>query len=394
MADRTKDIWNDDDGAGKAEWRSGPLRRFLVFFLALAAVLGVVLAAAYRDGTGFDVLRRYLNYGGSASSGEERYRYDSSPNSRFAVLGDQLVVLSENSLRLLNRDGGETWSAQVKMSVPALAQGGGRVAAYDIGGRSLYVLDQKGEVFRLETEEDEPLISAALNAKGILTVTAERRNAKGAVFAYDADMTQVMFDMTSGERFVTEARVSNDGNTLAAVRLGQENGVFVSNVVLYDLREAGEKEPFANYSIPNGLVLAAGEQDGRLVATCVACASYSGRLEASYDYGGTYLRSYSLGEEFTALLLNRYQAGNVGRLVTVDAEGAELGSLELHEEVRSLSAAGRYLAVLYTDRLVVYNENLQVYASLRGISGISSALMRPDGSALLISPESASQFLP
>ena len=397
MANRTKDIWNDDDGAGKAERRSGPLRRFLVFFLALAAVLGVVLAAAYRDGTGFDVLRRYLNYGGSASSGEERYRYDSSPNSRFAVLGDQLVVLSENSLRLLNRDGGETWSAQVKMSVPALAQGGGRVAAYDIGGRSLYVLDQKGEVFRLETEEDEPLISAALNGKGILTVTAERRNAKGAVFAYDADMTQVMFDMTSGERFVTEARVSNDGKTLAAVRLGQENGVFVSNVVLYDLREAGEKEPFANYSIPNGLVLAAGEQDGRLVAvtdTCVACASYSGRLEASYDYGGTYLRSYSLGEEFTALLLNRYQAGNVGRLVTVDAEGAELGSLELHEEVRSLSAAGRYLAVLYTDRLVVYNENLQVYASLRGISGISSALMRPDGSALLISPESASQFLP
>lgn len=117
-------------------------------------------------------------------------------------------------------------------------------------------------------------------------------------------------------------------------------------------------------------------------------------MEASYDCGGAYLRSYSLGEEFTALLLNRYQAGNVGRLVTVDAEGAELGSLELHEEVRSLSAAGRYLAVLYTDRLVVYNENLQVYASLRGISGISSALMRPDGSALLISSESASQFLP
>ena len=397
MANRTRDIWNDDDGAGKAERRSGPLRRFLIFFLALAAVLAVALAAAYRDGTGFDVLRRYLNYGGSASSGEERYRYAASPTSRFAVLGDQLVVLSENSLSLLNRDGGETWSAQVKMSVPALTWGGGRVAAYDVGGRSLYVLDQKGEVFHLETEEDEPLISATLNGKGILTVTAERRNAKGAVYAYNADMTRVMFDMTSGERFVTEARVSDDGNTLAAVRLGQEDGVFVSNVVLYDLREAGEKEPLASYSIPNGMALASGEQDGSLVAvtdTCVACASYSGRLEASYDYGGAYLRSYSLGEEFTALLLNRYQAGNVGRLVTVDAEGAELGSLEIHEEVRSLSAAGRYLAVLYTDRLVVYNETLQEYASLWGISGVSSALMRPDGSALLLSSESASQFLP
>ncbi|WP_295744752.1 DUF5711 family protein [uncultured Oscillibacter sp.] len=396
MANRTKGIWKDGGGAGKAERSSGPLRRFLVFFLALAAVLGVVMAAAYRDGTGFDVLRRYLNYGGSASSGEERYRYDFSPGNRFAVLGDQLVVLSENSLRLLNRDGGVTWSAQVKMSAPALSQGGGRVAAYDIGGRSLYVLDERGEVFHLETEEDEPIISATLNGKGMLAVAAERRNAKGAVYAYGADMTRI-FDLTSGERFVAEARISDDGNTLAAVRLGQEDGVFISSVVLYDLREAGEKTPIADYSIPNGLVLSTGEQRGRLVTvsdTCVTCASYSGRVEGSYDCGSSYLRAYSLGDEFTALLLNRYQAGNVGRLVTVDAEGAELGSLEIHEEVRSLSAAGRYLAVLYTDRLVVYNENLQVYASLRGITGVSSAVMRPDGSALLFSTESASQFLP
>ena len=394
MAERTKDIWNDDDGAGRAEKGSGRLRRFAVFALALAAVLGVVLAAAYRDGTGFDALRRYLNYGGS---GEERYRYESSSSNRFAALGDQLVVLSDNTLQLLNRDGGETWSAQVKMSAPALCQGGGRVAAYDVGGRTLYVLDQHGEVFHLETEEDETLISATLNGKGILAVTAQRPNAKGAVYAYSADMTRVVFDMTSGERFVTEARVSDDGSTLAAVRLGQQDGVFISSVVLYDLREAGEKTPFAEYSIPDGLALSTGQQGGRLVTvadTCVVSASCAGKAEASYDCGGAYLRSYSLGEDFTALLLNRYRAGNVGRLVTLDAEGAELGSLEIHEEVRGLSAAGRYLAVLYTDRLVVYNESLQVYASLRGINGISQALMRTDGSALLIGTDSASQFLP
>ena len=78
MAEKKRDIWNDDDGAGeaqRAERRSGRLRRFAVFALALAAVLAVVLAAAYRDGTGFDALRRYLNYGGS---GEERYRYGTS----------------------------------------------------------------------------------------------------------------------------------------------------------------------------------------------------------------------------------------------------------------------------------------------------------------------------
>lgn len=396
MGNRTKDIWNDDDGAGKEEKRSGPVRRFFTFFLALALVLGVVLAAAYRDGTGFDVLRRYLNYGGSASSGEERYRYDASSANRYALLGNQLVVLSDTSLHLLDKDGGETWSTQVKMTAPALSQGGGRVAAYDIGGRSLYVLDKTGEIFHMETEEDEPLISATLNGRGMLAVTTERRNAKGAVSVYNENMQQVCA-FTSGERFVADARVSDDGDVLAAVRLGQENGVFVSNVVLYDLREPGEKKPFAEYSVPDGLVLSVGEQSEKLVTvtdTCVSYATHSGKVEASYGYGGAYLRNYSLGDSFTALLLNRYQAGNVGRLVTVDADGGELGTLEIHEEVRGLSAAGRYLAVLYTDWLVVYNQDLQVYASLRGIGSVSSVLMRADGSALLMSTESASQFLP
>lgn len=398
MANRTKDIRNEGGGAERAKGRSGPLRRFLIFFLALAAVLGVALAAAYRDGTGFDVLRRYLNYGGSARSGEERYRYDASTYNCFAVLGDQLVVLSNTSLRLLDGDGGETWSAQVKMTAPALCRGGGRVAAYDIGGTELYVLDQSGERFRYTADPEEPLISVSLNGKGMLAVTAEQRNTKGVVRVYNEALDpNPVCEFTSGERFVTGARVSDDGSILAAVRLGQTDGVFISNVVFYDLREVGEKAPFAEYSVSDGLVLAADEQGGRFVTvsdTCLTAASGSGRVEAGYGYGGAHLRGYSFGESFTALLLNRYQAGNVGRLVTVDADGEELGTLEIHEEVRGLSAAGRYLAVLYTDRLVVYNESLQVYASLRGIAEVSSALMRADGSALLISSESASQFLP
>lgn len=119
MADTTKDIWNDDDGEEKPKKRRG-LRGFLVFFLTLAAVLAVVLLAAYRDGTGFDVLRRYLNYGSVEKvGGEAYYEYDASTQNRFAALGETLVVLSETSLRLLDGDGGEIWSTSVNMAAPA-----------------------------------------------------------------------------------------------------------------------------------------------------------------------------------------------------------------------------------------------------------------------------------
>lgn len=122
MADTTNDIWNDNDGEeDEAPRKGGRLRRFGIFFLVLAAVLGVVLVAAYRDGTGFDALRRLCSYGsGEESTAEAQYDYDASDSNRFAVLGDSLVVLSDTKLQVLARGGEEIWSTSVRMSAPAL----------------------------------------------------------------------------------------------------------------------------------------------------------------------------------------------------------------------------------------------------------------------------------
>lgn len=400
MADTTRNIWNDNDGEEeKPKKRRGP-RGFLVFFLTLAVVLAVVLLAAYRDGTGFDVLRRYLNYGSVEKvGGEVYYEYDASTKNRFAALGDTLVVLSDTSLRVLAQSGEEIWSTPVNMSAPALSQGGGRAVAYDVGGTALYVVDENGLVMSLTADEEEPFIAATLNRKGWLAVTAEKRNFKGWVGVYGQDMEDLVFEFNSSRRFVIDAYVADDCASLAAVTLGQENSVFVSNVVLYDLTKPGEVDhPMADYDISDGLVAAIGQQGGKLAAvsdTCLTFADAKGDVTASYSYGGAYLRDYDLsGDGFAVLLLNRYQSGSVGRLVTVDADGTELGSLDVNEEVLSVSAAGRYLAVLYADRLVVYNQDLQVYASLRGTGYAREVLVRTDGSALLLSSEYAGLFLP
>lgn len=404
MADTTKDIWNDNDGEENDPKKSRKRRGFGVFFLTLVIVLLVVLAAAYRDGTGLDALHRYFSYGSSEKvGGDTVYDYDASSKNHFAALGDRLVVLSDISLKILDQDGGEVWSTPVNMAAPALSQGGGKVVAYDVGGTELYVLDQDGEVILRDqngeevteaASETEPLISAALNENGWLAVTTKKKNYKGWVDVYDNSMERV-FVFRSSVRFVEDAYVTNDGGYLAAVTLGQENSVFVSNIVLYDLTK---EDPVADYDISDGLVIAIGQQDGKLVTVsdnCLTFANTKGEVSAAYSYQGAYLREYDIsGDGFTTLLLNRYQSGSVGRLVTVDTDGEELGSLDVNGEIQSISATGRYLAVQYIDSLVVYNQALEVYASLKGTDDAKEALMRPDGSVLLLSSESASLFLP
>ena len=63
-------------------------------------------------------------------------------------------------------------------------------------------------------------------------------------------------------------------------------------------------------------------------------------------------------------------------------------------EVGDVSACGRYLSVLYADRLVVYNRQLQVYATLHGPEHTREVLTRADGSVLMIGADSAELFLP
>ena len=155
----------------------------------------------------------------------------------------------------------------------------------------------------------EHFIAATLNEDGWLAVTSEKRGCKGCVSVYNSSLSLV-FAFESRSRFVLDGCVT--GGRLAAVTLGQEGGVFVSNVVLYELTK---EEPSADYDITGGLVVAIGQQDGLLAAVSDNCLTYAtsgGEVTASYNYTGSYLREYDLaGDGFTALLLNRYRSGSL-----------------------------------------------------------------------------------
>ena len=368
--------------------------RVLPFLLVMAAVLAVVVFAAYRDGTGFDVLRRHFSYGSSQESGTVQFTYDPSAQNRYAAVGDGLAVLSGTEFRVLDGRGQEVYSVPVAMENPALVSGGGRAAAYDVGGTELYVADLTGELAHLTADAAEPYISVNLNEKGWMVVTAKKKGYKGGVTVYNDQMKET-FAFHSSERFVTEACVDGDCRNLAAVTLGQNDSVFVSSILLYPL---DSEEPKGIWEVTDGLVVSVTDRNGQFAAlsdTALAFSGKDGDDSPAYGFAGQYLREYDLdGDDFSVLLLNRYQSGSVGRLVTVDNAGQEIASLSVSEQVLGVSAAGRYAAVLYSDKLVIYNRDLQEYASLTGTDYARGVLMRADGSALLLASDSAKIFLP
>lgn len=383
MTDKDKLTREELRAERAAPARHGTLHRMGVLAAVLAVVLLAVLAAAYLDLTNFDSLRRALSYDKTAAE-KNTYHYDNDKTNRFALLGDRLVVVSSTRMAVLADDGTEVFSQEVRFDAPALAVGGRTAAVYDVGGTELYILGEKGLVRDLSGETGGGVISARLNSSDMLALVTERSGYKSSLSVYTASGEHA-FTFNSSNRYVLDACVERDGKHVAAAALGAEEGSFACTVLRYALdRETAVSECTAG----DALIYELGSLGGTLTAVIedrFAAFSADGSLAGSYDYAYPYLRGYTLGgDAFGALVLSRYRSGSAGRIVTVSAEGNLIASLDTQRDVLSLSAAGKYLAVLYADELVIYTSDLAEYASITDTQYAREVLARSDGSAVLL----------
>ena len=370
-------------------------RRWLYLGGVVLGIMLIVLAAVLWDSTAFDGLRRAVLYA-SAEKDEtgcaKLYTYASEKDGCYASLGGSLIQATPRRILVLGEDGEARYNADVKFTRSAVCSNGEVAAVYDLGGTDIYVLSDRGLVRQLTAEGT--ILSCTINEKGMLAVTTNKSGYKAAVTVYD-EAGEKAFAFNSSDRFLMTAAVSRDGRQMAAVTLGQSEGVFASNLVIYGLDST---EPLADSRLTGSAVYDVGVVGKRWCAVGEDGLHFlvtGGEEAAYYDFEGTYLRRCSLeGEDFAALLLGRYKSGTQTQLVTVDEEGAQLAILDVDKEVLSLSAAGKYVAVLYSDELAIYDRNLEVCARLEDMSSAKLVLMRADGSAVLVGADAASLYLP
>lgn len=368
-----------------------------LLLLAVVAVLatGAVTAAVLLDRSGFDGLRRSIIYARAEKDENgcaQLYRYSSDQSGRFASLEGSLLSVSMHQITVLDEKNEAVYDQSVKFQTPALQTRGDRAVAYDVGGTEVYVLSDKGLVYKLDCGGE--VLSASLNEKGWLTVVCSESGCKAAVRVYNAE-GEAVFAFRSADRFVMTAALSADSRTLAVVTMGQESGVFASYVVFYRINSEEE----AGRCTLRGSVIydleASGSGFCAITEEQLCFLDVNGGMTAAYDYGGEYLRLVSVSDDgYVALLLGHYRTGTQCRVVTVSSSGEELAALELDDDVSSLSAAGRYVAVLCSDRMTIYDRELAPCATLQEVSQAREVLMRSDGSAVLTGSTSASLYLP
>ena len=376
---------------------SGFLLRLIALVVVLAVALALVLLVVFRDRLNVDSLRRWFHYRSltiSDNGRAESFAYDGDLNCTFAVLDGDLLVCSGNAISLYSGSGTRYIHESVSMDNPVVNANGTLAVVYDAGGSSLYVLGQRSLVW--SAGELEGILSARLNKNGQLTLVTQASGYRGMVTVYDAAYNPVMsVSLTSA--FVMDAALSDDGRTLAILTAGQKDGAFSTGLELYAMNySSGSYQADVSCSLGSGVALELRHTPSAVWTVSDLGLTVTGHdgQTAWVDWSNKYLRRYTLsGDGFAAVLLGKYRAGSQAELWVVDAQGGRR-ALELSEQVLSIAAAGRYLAVLTGDRLDVYTDELELYSSLKGTQGARAVLLMPDGSAILLSADRAGFYVP
>lgn len=379
-----------------AEKKPNILFRILAFLLTLLLVLGAVAAVAYRDKFNLDALKRWYTYRSlekNDSGQAELFPIEGSSDSLFCDLSGDLLVCSRAGSHIYSPGGVDYLDDSATMKQPGLSFDGDTAAVYDIGGRELRVYRERSQVFSLSQETEQNILSASVSGS-YLTITSQASGYKGVVSVYDSSWKTVL-SLCLSSRFLMDGTVT-DGTSLAALTVGLQDGAFDSDLRFYRL--SGGEEPYAICSLGNQVIL--GLESGSfgiraLGESSLSVISPDGIRSGQYDYGGRYLKNASLkADDFAVLLLGKYRTGSTADLVTVSTDGSELNSLSVNEQILSLSAKGKYVAVLTADRLDIYTKDLSLYASLDGTQGARNAVQREDGSVFLLTGETARLFIP
>ena len=375
--------------------------RFLAFLVTLALMVGAVALVVNYDKLNFDSLKRWFTYRNlerSESGQSESFVFEGGESSQFAVLDHELLVCSGKDVRLYSGSEQVSLDQAVSIQNPVVDTVGNAALVYDAGGQSLFVYRDRAEVFSLSLDDGQQLLAASMNSQGWLVVVSQESGYKGIVTVYDNTFSpQIQLHLSS--RFVMDAVLSPDSKSLALLTLGLNDNAFESRVDFYQLnRTEEETEPDWTCPVGGDVILAMRWDNSGIWAlgeTSLSILSTDGTVTGSCNYGDLYLKGFSLDGDGTAvLLLGKFRAGTSAELWVVNADGETQAFLSIEEQVLSLSAAGRYVALLTADRLDIYNQDLEVYSTLEGTQGAQTVLQQSDGSAMLIDSTTARLYVP
>lgn len=371
--------------------------RWTVLIAAILLVALIVCCILFPRVFNPDRVGRYLHYLPTANdSTYGQIRFDSNSSDSYAIFNGKFAAGCEDGLYLYDDRGEQTALVQGSLPYPKICTCDSVALCYSNESSTLVALDRKGAT-ALNTTASGTVLDCELSSDGCVCYAASDSGCKTQVTVLNRDLQEI-YKWKSFSQYLNCCAVSDKAERLAVVGLNQVNSVFCSTLSI--LRTDSEEDAVvAEAELGNQIIYELWFlQQDRLCAigeNCTLLYDTEGNCLQTYDYAGMTLTDFTRGKNGDLFLsFDRNKSGKSSLLVSLTADGEQLAEREYEGEIRSITANGKYLAVLTDLDLSVCDEKLEEYSRTEDYTAANRALARKDGSVLLVSNGQTSLYIP
>ena len=385
---------------GAAAPRRGKGLRITLMLLSILLVLLLLAWLIFPHVMNPDRLVRFFRYMGlREKENYGRVTFEAAAGNVYAGFDDGLLVGTETGLTLYALDGEQKAFVQGSLPTPVLRTGGEVSLVFSPGSSYAAAIGAGGDIL-LDGALSGALLDASVSFDGYsVRLTAE--SGSKAVAEVLNPKQEAIYRFSSRTRYLNACAVSEKGEWLAVASLEEERSIYRSAVVLLrtdrpvaDLEqedsgavraELGNRVIYELRFLDESHLLAVTQDE-------LVFLDLKGELLSTLPLEGERLVDYAVSRE--GWLLLALEGGGAARVLSLDASGNILARLELADRVRSVSAEGRYGAVLTEMELRILDSRLEEYDRSWDVLGATRVVVRADGTALLIAAGGTKLFIP
>ena len=345
--------------------------------MSVGALLAIILLGLF-------ILLKASHQTGFAVQSVDYYSFGSA-GEQYDRAGSNLAAVSGSGCTLLSPAGEILCSQSLSFAAPAAVGGSALSLFYDAGGSDCMVVRNDGNT--LLFSQAEPLLFCDVSDLGYFAL-ATGNGDSGRVQVYD-NYTKPVFafhcaagNYPAGVRLLGSSRVAvhcltSAGSTVRVFSLssGKEEWSFTyEKGILLDM----------HYFDNGSLALVAEEE--------ILVLGRNGQLQNRFGYNGLLLADYCFAGDRLYLLLNVNRFGKEGTVYRLDDTGECRDRLEVSRSIKSLSAYGPDLLVLYSDELTLYRHDFEDSISYQHSDSAVRALLYENSAVFLVDSYGATRI--
>lgn len=209
------------------------VRYLLLLVMVMVALIFLFANRTQINGDNFRRLVAKFNLGIATPSAENgEVHFNSTDTGNAIVFKDGFAYASVEKLIVTDKKGTEFQNTTLGFRRPVLSANSRYILVYDNGGTGLMVADSFSVVF--ETQMEDPIISAKMNANGGLVVVTQGEGYLSKVFVYDSSFKEV-YRYRSLNRYILDAALSKDGKAIAVSAMNIDGADMVSEILYFKL---------------------------------------------------------------------------------------------------------------------------------------------------------------